>query len=137
MIDLLVSVINASQQKSMLTHSVSEGPPIEKVEMTTPTGGDFFIQAVWHSDKDRQYVCGQFTQTCMNSFNDSSLSLAHFSSFLDIRRILFVGPLFAIILRVSLANVYLFSSGPWREFGLVMTFLSMSLCGKDHALKEL
>jgi hypothetical protein len=46
MIDLLVKVINASKQKSMLTHSVSEGSPIEKVEMATPTGGNLFIQAV-------------------------------------------------------------------------------------------
>jgi len=46
MIDLSVNVINASKQKSMLTHSVLERSPIEEVEMATPTGGDLLIQAV-------------------------------------------------------------------------------------------
>jgi hypothetical protein len=73
----------------------------------------------------------------MSSFNDSSLSLAHFSSFFDVRRIPFVGPLFAMILRVSLASVYFFlewtSAGIWFG-GDVSEHVTLR---QDHSLKEL
>jgi len=54
----------------------------------------------------------------------------HTPLFFDVRRIPFIGPLFAMILQVPSANVYLFLSGLRRGFSLVATFLSMSLCGK-------
>jgi hypothetical protein len=73
----------------------------------------------------------------MSSFDDSSLSLTHISSFFDVRRIPSVGPLFAMILRVSLASVSLFSR--WTSAGIqfggdVSEHVTLR---QDHSLKQL